>query len=65
MDAARKRWEAQVAEGKIRAVSAAEAGRLVKSGESVLLDVRPPEEVRGFPLTTRPLARVCVDWQAY
>ena len=65
MDAARKRWEAQVAEGKIRAVSAAEAGRLVKSGESVLLDVRPPEEVRGFPLTTRPLttrslARVCV-----
>ena len=39
-----KRLEAQVAQGKIKAVNAAEVGSLLTNGW-VLLDVRPPEEV--------------------
>lgn len=42
--AAEKRWQEQVAEGKVRNVSAAQAADLVKDGW-VLLDVRPPEEI--------------------
>ncbi|QDZ23809.1 rhodanese-like domain-containing protein [Chloropicon primus] len=43
MDEQMKRLEAQVQEGKIKAVNAAEVGNLLSNGW-VLLDVRPPEE---------------------
>ena len=44
MDAQMRRLEAQVTEGKIKAVNAAEVGNLLEKGW-VVLDVRPPNEV--------------------
>lgn len=43
---AQSRWESQVREGKVRSVGAKETVSLVADPEWVLLDVRPPEEVK-------------------
>mmetsp|Transcript_13371 Transcript_13371/g.25528 ORF Transcript_13371/g.25528 Transcript_13371/m.25528 type:complete len:265 (+) Transcript_13371:113-907(+) len=45
MEEQMKRLQAQVSEGKIKAVNAAEVGNLIQNGWT-LLDVRPPEEVQ-------------------
>lgn len=46
---AEKRWNEQLADGKVRNVSAANAADMVKEGWT-LLDVRPPNEVEKAPL---------------
>jgi len=45
MNEAEKRWQANVRSGRVRSVSSRETMEMVNSGEWVLLDVRPEEEV--------------------
>lgn len=45
MRQAEARWENQIRTGKVKNVTPVEAGELLKGGEWVLLDVRPPEEI--------------------
>eukprot|EP00850_Spirogloea_muscicola_P005657 SM000026S08906 [mRNA] locus=s26:374828:377127:- [translate_table: standard] len=44
MAAAERRWESQVTEGKVKSMSAKEAGYAVSLGTHTLLDVRPTTE---------------------
>ncbi|XP_024381109.1 rhodanese-like domain-containing protein 11, chloroplastic [Physcomitrium patens] len=44
MQAAERRWESQVKDGRVKSMSPKEAGFAVKSGEYTFLDVRPSNE---------------------
>lgn len=47
MNEAEKRWQQNVRSGRVRSVSGTETMEMVNSGEWMLLDVRPEEEVEG------------------
>lgn len=44
MAAAQKRWEAQIREGKVKALTPKEAGYAIQLSDKILLDVRPSTE---------------------